>query len=156
MTRPRWIGSFLLAMAVTIASPTLAMAAVKDDVSDPLDWDCAWSLYRWILLAGVAVLAWLICFHVWFPSRISSPSASSKWPMDIFGTSAALFVLLVVFGFIVIFGLVSDELTRRPVRILPGQPNSFVNRNFLWAVIAVGGVVLAAITRTFVFRHRGS
>ncbi len=146
-----------LVVFALLAAPSAAYAGTVDDtVFDPLSWQCAWSAWRWLLLAAAAAAAWLFAFHWWFPTRLAvRPGRSQPWPMDTFGGAAAGWVLAVAVGFVVLFAGASDELTRKPLQVLPGG-NSFVNRNALWVVVLAAGVMLAAATRYLVFRHRES
>jgi hypothetical protein len=142
------------AILVAWGDPQVALAGtVEENNHDPLSWGCAWSVFRWLILAAFAVSAWLLLFHYWFPSRLAAPVA--PWPMDAFGDALALFVMALVGGFVVVFAVISDELTMRPLQVLPGG-NRGLNRHFLWILILLGGLLVSATFKFIAFRHRRS
>lgn len=147
----------LFAIAIVAVLPMPLMAATVSSTStSPLDWDCAWSILRWLILIAIAVVAWLAFFHGLFPSRLAVRSTGQPpWPIEAFGESAFYVAVSLVVGFVIVFAGISDELTRTPVKFLPGG-DSFINRNLVWMAILAVGIGLSALLRFALFRHRSS
>jgi len=145
------------AIAATLLVRSVASAAVNPGESDPFAWEYQWSPWRWLSVLVLVAIAWLLSFHALFPSRLDPESQRTPpWPRAAFGDSLALFILASCGAFLIIFGVVSDDMFIRKLG-LPGggSMSGFLNRNYLWVLVVAVGLGLSTLVR-FSFRHRES
>ncbi len=146
---------FSLALFSSTLVPSAASAANWGE-NDPLAWDFPWSHWRWLIALALVVTVWLLCFHVWFPNRLDPETKSAPpWPRAAFGDSLAVFILGSCAAFLIVFGLLSDDIFLSPRNLgAGGTVSRFLGRNYFWIGVGLLGVGLAALVRFSIFRHR--
>ncbi len=146
---------FGLSLCWGLLSPGVASAANRAQ-DDPFHWDFPWSPWRWLIVIALVVTAWLLSFHVWFPGRLDPESKRTPpWPRVAFGDSLAAFILVTCTVFLIVFGLVSDDIFLSPLSLgAGGTVSRFLGRNYIWIGIVLLGLGLAALVRFSIFRRR--
>jgi hypothetical protein len=118
------------------------------------DWERCWSGMRVVVVMGAAVvLLWAWCFHFLFLRKYLARRRPGLWPREAFWRAVAWFVFLFCTAFVATFGWLSDELRHTQWKILP-YGLSWLDRNWPWIAIWVGGAVLAFLITYLTRRPR--
>jgi len=146
--RSWWRNPFLWALPVALLLGTAAPAwACSDRTTSVFEWHRCWSLSRFLVLGGVVVGLSFLCFVVLFPALLEPHRAGldkygrnlARWPGAAFGWTLTACWFCLWAGFLVFFGIISDELRRPPA---PGTPVVWLWQYWLMlltAVVALGG-----------------
>jgi len=159
MTRPSWGTQSWVRLAVAVgallavASP--AWAECKPNTSSPLDWDRCWSLLRLGIWAFTLPLGWGLCFHVLFPAKLQPERKTAPWPRTAYGQCLSWFCVLAAASFLLLFGVVSDELHHPPgTRFLPASRfGNVINLHWPWMAVILGTALVFWLIRWRVRHH---
>ncbi len=144
-----WIAA-LLGLLWT-AAPVLA---AQKDGSNPFDLATPWSYSRFAATALFVVLSFLIAFGLYFRLRLAPDRdiKSAPWPLNVFGESVIISIILSTLSFLLFFAWLYDDLQQIPFRPFPSNLGR-ANRHGSELVVALIALVLCALC-WFVFRHR--
>jgi hypothetical protein len=151
MTRLCYLSLVALLALLLTAGPA---QAVEEGSSNPFDWAHPWSYSRVGATTLFVVLSFLAAFGVYFRIRLAPEQdiKSAPWPLNVFGESLIVGILLGTLSFLLFFAWLEDDLRRIHFRYFPSAmvwPNKHG-----WELVVVLVALVLCLLCLVLFRHR--